>query len=58
MPCQQSNLCLIGIKQKIKTKKHPSHEQVYVKRWSKDIWQGSLEWLEQGFYLFENLERN
>ena len=24
----------------------------------KDIWQGSLEWLEQGFYLLENLKRN
>lgn len=23
----------------------------------KDIWQGSLEWLEQGFYQLENLER-
>jgi len=22
----------------------------------KDIWQGSFEWLEQGFYLLENLE--
>lgn len=22
----------------------------------KDIWQGSLGWLEQGFYLFENLK--
>lgn len=59
MPRQQCNLCYCLAENRNRFKKISSISHNRLIMWkfgTKDIWQGSLEWLEEGFYLPENLE--